>query len=157
MGSWFLKKGKEHIHFQSRASPEVGYTEWISPISVPQDGCVSYSPGRHFQHLKDNKVTGNTNTDLLKGKSYLTNVIAFCDKMMGSQLWGRAMAATYLNLSKAFTWSQQWDRQSSKIWFGEGYDNVSIKLPGGLGSKGSNKHYKVQLQLATTAFLQEWN
>ena len=65
------------------------------------------------------------------------------------------MAATYLGFSKAFNMIPQWDRQIGRIWFGDGHDNVSRKLPGCLGSKGSDKHYKVQLQLVTTASLQE--
>ncbi|KAK4830312.1 hypothetical protein QYF61_009817 [Mycteria americana] len=52
--------------------------------------------------------------------------------------------------TKAFNMIAQWDRQIGRIWFGEGYDNVSRKFTGHLGSKGSDKHYKVQLQLVTT-------
>lgn len=60
------------------------------------------------------------------------------------------MAATYLDFSKAFNMIPQQNRQSGRIWFGEGRDNMSRKLTGHLCSKGSDKHYQVQLQLATT-------
>lgn len=44
-----------------------------------------------------------------------------------------------------------WDRQTGRIWLGDRSDNVSRILPGCLGSKGSDEHYKVQLQLVNTA------
>lgn len=60
------------------------------------------------------------------------------------------MATTYLDFSNAFNMIPQWDRQIGRIRFEEGHDNVSRKLTGRLGSKGNDKHYKVQLQLVTT-------
>lgn len=59
---------------------------------------------------------GIISIDLLNIKSYLTNLIALCDKMMGSLHWGRAMAATHLDFSKAFTWSHSKQTKCQDIW-----------------------------------------
>lgn len=71
--------------------------------------------------MKDNKVTS---IDLLKGKSYLTDLIAFFDNKMGSLHWGWAMAVTYLDFSKVFNMIPQQDRQTVRIWFGGEHDNI---------------------------------
>ncbi|KAK4831677.1 hypothetical protein QYF61_018674 [Mycteria americana] len=55
-----------------------------------------------FRHIKDEKIIRSSHHGFTKGKSCLTNLINFHDKMIGLVDEWRAVAIVYLDLSKAF-------------------------------------------------------
>jgi len=52
--------------------------------------------------VEENKLIRSSQHGFSTGKSYLTNLIAFCDGMTGSVEEGRAVDVVYLDFSKAF-------------------------------------------------------
>ena len=54
------------------------------------------------KHIKDKNAIGSSQQGFIKGKSYLTNLIPFYDKMPSLVDEGRAVGTVYLHLSKAF-------------------------------------------------------
>lgn len=52
-------------------------------------------------HMKEKKVTGNSQQGFIKGRSCLSNPIAFCGEMTSSTDKGRAVDIAYLKFSKA--------------------------------------------------------
>jgi len=55
-----------------------------------------------LNHMKAKKVTGDSQHGFTKGKSYLTNVMAFYDKVTARVEKAGATDFIYLDLSKAF-------------------------------------------------------
>ncbi|CAM5082168.1 unnamed protein product [Natator depressus] len=55
-----------------------------------------------LKHLEVRKVIRNSQHGFTKGKSCLTNLIAFYDKTIGSVDMGKVVDVIYLDLSKAF-------------------------------------------------------
>ncbi|CAM5135685.1 unnamed protein product [Natator depressus] len=55
-----------------------------------------------LKHLKERKVIRNTQHGFTKGKSCLTNLIAFYDEITGSVDMGKVVDVLYLDFSKAF-------------------------------------------------------
>ncbi|KAF4802925.1 hypothetical protein TURU_019005 [Turdus rufiventris] len=54
------------------------------------------------KHIKEMEVIRNSQDGLAKGKSCLTNLMAFCDGMAGWVEKGKAVNVVYLSFSKAF-------------------------------------------------------
>jgi len=52
--------------------------------------------------MKEKKTIRSSQQEFTKGKSYLINLIAFCDGRTGWLDEGRAVDAVYLDFSKAF-------------------------------------------------------
>ncbi|CAM5175101.1 unnamed protein product [Natator depressus] len=55
-----------------------------------------------LKHLEERKVIRNSQHGFTKGKSCLTNLIAFCDEITGSVDEGKAVDMLFLDFSKAF-------------------------------------------------------
>ncbi|CAM5116992.1 unnamed protein product [Natator depressus] len=55
-----------------------------------------------LKHLEERKVIRNSQHGFTKGKSCLTNLIAFCDEITGSVDEGKAVDVLFLDFSKAF-------------------------------------------------------
>ncbi|CAM5164725.1 unnamed protein product [Natator depressus] len=55
-----------------------------------------------LKHLEERKVIRNSQHGFTKGKSYLTNLIAFYDKITGSVDEGKAVDVLFLDFNKAF-------------------------------------------------------
>ncbi|CAM5153104.1 unnamed protein product [Natator depressus] len=55
-----------------------------------------------LKHLEERKVIRNSQHEFTKGKSCLTNLIAFYDEITGSVDEGKVVDMIYLDLSKAF-------------------------------------------------------
>ena len=54
------------------------------------------------KHLKDNAVIGQSQQGFMKGKSCLTNLISFYDKVTHLMDEGKAVDVAFLDFSKAF-------------------------------------------------------
>ncbi|CAM4611188.1 unnamed protein product [Lepidochelys kempii] len=55
-----------------------------------------------LKHLEEMKVIRNSQHGFTKGKSCLTNLIAFCDEITGSVDMGKAVDEIYLDFRKAY-------------------------------------------------------
>ncbi|GAB0196694.1 hypothetical protein GRJ2_002134700 [Grus japonensis] len=55
-----------------------------------------------MRHVHDNQVTGPSQRGFMKGRSYLTNLISFYDKVTCLVDEGKAVDVVYLDFNKAF-------------------------------------------------------
>ncbi|GAB0203795.1 mitochondrial enolase superfamily member 1 [Grus japonensis] len=88
-----FKKGKEE---------DPGNYRPVSLTSIPGKVMEQLILGVINKHVEEEKVIGSGQHGFTKGKSCLTNLIAFYDGMTGWVDEGRAVDVVYLDFSKAF-------------------------------------------------------
>ncbi|GAB0193231.1 mitochondrial enolase superfamily member 1 [Grus japonensis] len=74
----------------------------VSLTSIPGKMMEQLILGVINKHVEEKKVIGSGQHGFTKGKSCLTNLIAFCDGMTGWVDEGRAVDVVYIDFSKAF-------------------------------------------------------
>ncbi|CAM5148340.1 unnamed protein product [Eretmochelys imbricata] len=110
-----FKKGKKEDPGNSRS---------VSLISVPGKIMEQVFKESILKHLEERKVTRNRKHGFIKGKSCLTNLIAFYDKITGSVDEGKAVDVLFLDFSKAFDSLPQYSCQQVKKY---GLDEWTIR------------------------------
>lgn len=95
-----LNDWKKAIFKESNEDPD--HYRLLSLASGPRRVMEQVLQDVIFEHLKDKKVTENTQCGFIKDKLDLTNLNAFGDNMTGSVDKGRAKYNFYFDFSKAF-------------------------------------------------------
>ncbi|GAB0190273.1 hypothetical protein GRJ2_001492600 [Grus japonensis] len=96
------KKANVTLAFKKGKNEDPGHYRSVSLTSIPGKVMEQLILDVISKHVKEKKVIGGGPHGFTKGKSCLTNVIAFYDGMTGWVDEGRAVDVVYLNFSKAF-------------------------------------------------------
>lgn len=87
-------------------------------------------------HMQDNHVIKPSQHRWMKGRSCLTNLISFCDKVTHLVDEGKTVDVAYLDLGKAFdTFPQHSLGETGYLWLGWAYSSLGKNLAGWLGPK----------------------
>ncbi|GAB0207557.1 mitochondrial enolase superfamily member 1 [Grus japonensis] len=96
------RKGNVTLVFRKGKKEDPGNYRPVSLTSIPEKVMEQLILGVINKHVEEKKVIGSGQHGFTKGKSCLTNLIAFYDGMIGWVDEGRAVDVVYLDFSKAF-------------------------------------------------------
>ncbi|GAB0177007.1 mitochondrial enolase superfamily member 1 [Grus japonensis] len=88
--------------FKKDKKEDLGKYRPVSLTSIPGKVMEQLILGTISKHVEEKKVIGSGLHGFTKGKSCLTNLIAFYDGLIGWVDEGRAVDVVYLDFSKAF-------------------------------------------------------
>ncbi|PKU28055.1 rna-directed dna polymerase from mobile element jockey-like [Limosa lapponica baueri] len=112
------------IHKKGRKEDPGNYRP-VSLTSVPGKVMEQIILSAITRHVQDNHVIRPSQHGFMKGRSYSTNLISFCDKVTCLVDEGKAVDVVYLNFSKAF------DMVSHSIllekWAAHGLDGSTLR------------------------------
>ena len=99
-GDWRIADGT--LVFKKGEKDDLGNCRPVSLTSVPGKVIEQLVLDAISKQLEEKKITGNSQHGFTKGKSSLTNLVAFYDGITSWVDGGRAVDVVYLDFSKTF-------------------------------------------------------